>query len=297
MTKNPVVPTLTKGDDGKFHVDRNFLCSFLAQHGFLLPADFSDAIQGGDILLSVIAAYQSWHGLRPDGQAGPETAKSITTPRFCKHPDVMKMDARLASWPYREVSWYAPPGLRFGQLSADDTHAALEWGWLQWHLRCGLNPSYNTNPRTADVAVTAGSVDGSFGTLAWSELPDGSPGPARGGPQRNQKFDEAEPWVNSATPTQFQIDAARVACHEIGHAIGIGHINTGNLMAPMYSQVIRVPQQGDIAEAMSRYGPPVVVDPPPPPPPPSPGRIIVQLELSGSVLNAIIPGFSVTPLK
>lgn len=69
------------------------------------------------------------------------------------------------------------------------------------------------------------------------------------------------------------IDLCRVAVHELGHMIGIPHLSVGNLMAPTYSTGIATLQGGDIAEAVSRYGPPV--NPPTPVPPPGDWKVTI----------------------
>ncbi|NIQ12984.1 MAG: matrixin family metalloprotease, partial [Candidatus Dadabacteria bacterium] len=85
-----------------------------------------------------------------------------------------------------------------------------------------------------------------------------------------QKYDTTENWVVLNHPPSNRIDIVRVACHEIGHVIGIPHIGAGNLMAPHYSQQIRDPQAGDISEAVSRYGRPLPTPEPEPTPDPTP---------------------------
>lgn len=102
-----------------------------------------------------------------------------------------------------------------------------------------------------------------MGVLAQSELANGRDG------RKTQQYDSTERWVVSDRPANAQIDLARVACHELGHFIGIPHIAAGNLLQPTYDVRIRGPQGGDIAEARARYGPPAVK----PPPDDSPGPV------------------------
>jgi hypothetical protein len=101
-------------------------------------------------------------------------------------------------------------------------------------------------------------MDGQNGVLAESQLANGQSG------QKWQRYDSGERWVNAERPNNFEIDLARVACHEIGHFIGIPHISQGNLLQPTYDVRIRKPQAGDIREAQARYGKPSPTAPPPP---------------------------------
>jgi hypothetical protein len=118
-----------------------------------------------------------------------------------------------------------------------------------------------------------GRIDGRNGILAQSELPIGfTPQFTR---QISQLYDTGENWTLSGNPPANRIDLGRVMCHELGHAIGIGHITDGNLMAPMYSTQIALPRNGDVTEARARYGSPAPVSPPPPPPPG--GSLIIEV--------------------
>jgi hypothetical protein len=97
------------------------------------------------------------------------------------------------------------------------------------------------------------------------------------------RIDTAEAWVISDNPPNNRVDLLRVLIHELGHGLGIPHIGTGNLMAPIYSSRISRPQSGDISEGVSRYG---LANPNPPQPPLPPGEyreILAVLEKGGAV--------------
>lgn len=206
--------------------------------------------------------YQTFHGLKPDGDAGPITLRHLDKLRFCGLAEHFTQEA-VCAWPQRpaKITWNIT-GTLAGVSTADQKDAyALAWGY--WSEVCGVLPEYVSNPSGANVLMGSGRIDGPQGTLAWSELPCG------GARTLAQKYDDTEPWGIFEGGGFGKIDLVRVACHEIGHVIGIPHISAGNLLAPTYNQSIRKPQAGDIAEAVKRYGPPVNQPEPTPPGPPA----------------------------
>jgi hypothetical protein len=180
--------------------------------------------------------------------------------KICGVPD--HLGGGDCAWPFPKVSIYAT-GL-LGQVNLGD---AAEQAIAGWNAVCGVELFLAANPKSAHIAITSGHIDGPSGTLGWSELPCGFT--AARWRQLQQKYDAGEVWVVSDNPPANKIDAVRVICHEVGHAIGISHINDSNLMAPVYSARIRWPQRGDIAEAVMRYGKKIVPSPTTPTPAPA----------------------------
>lgn len=203
-----------------------------------------------------LAKYQSHFGLPVCGELDGATERHLCACRACRFPDVMAMAEELQAWPKgMVVTWCIATAS--GALNRTAAETAYMASTKAWSDVCGIKFEPTTNPKTARLTVHFDGIDGAGRCLAWSELPDPSGAP------RIQRFDAEENWVISDKPKQGEIDAIRVITHEIGHAIGIGHLSAGNLLQPMYDPGIRSPRQGDIVEAVARYGPPTVpVNPP-----------------------------------
>lgn len=178
--------------------------------------------------------------------------------RVCGVPD--HLGDVSCKWPMLDVSVFAA-GTLGGVNLADAASIAIN----RWNDVCGLRLRLATNSKTAHILVSQGPIDGRNGVLAQSELPCGFTATAMR--QLQQTYDSNEIWVIGDNPPVGKIDLARVMCHELGHAIGIGHITDGNLMSPVYSTSIAVPRNADITEARARYGSPAPVAPPSTPAP------------------------------
>jgi hypothetical protein len=168
--------------------------------------------------------------------------------RYCQLSDHARLGLGICKFDQKDVYWrYTPDGAPFDAKTIIDIFTRA---WQMWAKVCGVKPHYADDPQRVNVDTRFGPIDGRYNILAWSEMPCG------GTERLSQLFDSSEVWVDSAFPRQNQIDLLRVAAHEIGHAIGIPHIASGNLMEPYYDTSIREPQAGDVAEAVARYGKP-----------------------------------------
>lgn len=200
----------------------------------------------GPALAKAVKAYQEFNGLDPTGKVGPKTAHRINRPR-CGLPDFnLTVAGHECKWPMPKIAYFHEiklPGLHKDQISQ-----AYDIAFSQWAEVCNIEPVRVASADTANIYARSGigkphGLDDRGGMLAWSELPCG----AEPNIQLDQMFDEAEAW-------SFNM-AVAVICHELGHALGLPHLNDGNLMAPYYDPNTNKPQEGDIAEIVKLYGP------------------------------------------
>ena len=202
-----------------------------------------------------VKSFQNWAGLPADGTLTKETQEAINAPRICGLPDVLPlaMDAQNpCRWPDGNITYFVNDA--FPGLTENETWEVFDWALGAWAAVAGITPSRASDPNSARIIAFVRRLDGPNGVLAQSELPCGGIRRAR------QEYDSAESWNRT-------VQARLVALHELGHALGIGHISSGNVMAPIYNGSLNKPQAGDIAELKARYGPPIVVVPPTPQPP------------------------------
>ncbi len=197
-------------------------------------------------LQKAVRAFQEFNGLSPTGTVGPKTAHRINR-RRCGLPDfnITAPGGDPCKWPMPGVTYYHDvhlPGLTDSQVAE-----AYDIAFSQWAEVCNLNPSRVDAANKANIYARSGvgkkyGLDNKGGTLAWSELPCG----VAENIQLDQMFDEAEDW-------SFNM-AVAVICHELGHALGLPHLNSGNLMAPYYDPNVTKPQDGDVVEIVKLYG-------------------------------------------
>jgi Matrixin len=224
--------------------------------------------------------YAIFHGLQTSGMVDDH----ILLPRMCNHPDVMPLTTDTPRWPVPagetfEISWTIEGS--HPSFSAADFLQCAENAWSRWAAVANLAPVYQPNSKTANVIMTVKYIDGQYGVLGESQLPYGNV------TQLTQWFDTGDKFSAFDGPKPNQIDIVRVMTHELGHILGMNHIGTGNLLAPVYNDNVWLPQAGDIAEMQARYpGGPVT-------PPPSGAAYNLHLDTSG---NLSIDGYRLTKL-
>lgn len=220
----------------------------------------------GPAAQKAIKAFQLDNGLVPDGKPGPQTIRALTNPLlgFCGVHEHIVTSNGLYKWPVNDLTWAIenPSGLA-PRLSAGDFKEAVQQAAEPFPKVCGLELTYKSNHKTANIRIRAAKIDQGGNTLAYAYLPIGN------APQLDLVVDTSETWVIKERPAQFEIDKVRVVRHELTHNAGVPHIEGGNLMQPMYSNDIREFQSGDVRELQLRYGPPRTPVEPPATPTPS----------------------------
>lgn len=225
---------------------------FLRRQGFLLL--------GGNPI-QALAEFREQLGLADDPKI---IERFIDAPRFCAVPD--RNAGARCRWDGTArpltITWTISGSLT--GIDAETLKGIYTEAWSRWAKVCGIVPTYVKNGHAPMVVMGHGAIDGESGTLAWSELPCGKD------QQLEQRYDTGENWFTGlGKPNGGRTSLVAVACHEIGHVIGLDHLGEGNLLAPYYSSSVRDPQAGDIKEAQLRYGPPITGSDPTPTPPPT----------------------------
>lgn len=267
-------------------LDRLAMIKLLFKYGWSAHQSIEDAVaKTSDGQLSLLQKlYAAFHGL----SSAADVEDSLKQIRFCNLPDVMPVtQGNLCKWADPTITWDVtafPTTLAGGK---DKFVACIAEAFARWAKVCGIRPVYS--PGNPSVKITVGTrlIDGKFGVLAESELPCGNVQQCR------QWYDTGDQWkaFDGGPASPNDLDIVRVATHELGHALGMNHIGTGNLLAPIYSNTVWTPQNGDIQEMQARYGPPLAA--PTVPIPPTSGENYVMRFTDGKLA---VDGYRLTKL-
>jgi hypothetical protein len=251
--------------------------AFLTAFGYLQPEE----VQSHEAVQSAVAAAQEAYGLPVTGDLDEMTVRVLgRTPR-CAMPDTPQHKIGKPHWGLETVAWHLttyPTGVGLTNASVD---AAIAQAFANWSAVCGLSFRQVETEGEANIVMGVGrgrraDFDGPSGTLAWMQLAPSEDfrGQVRG------LYDGDEPWTLSGRG----ILLVNVACHEIGHALGLMHSQRGDqLMSPTYSSQVSKPLSEDAQRVQQLYGP-AKQQPGPTPVPtpggPSPAATKVQVLLS-----------------
>ena len=179
--------------------------------------------------------------------------------RFCACPDVLPSSG--AKWPHLDVScWIESDDPR---ITGFDVKAVFMEAAEVWNEVTKLKLFWSdVRP---NIFGWVHRIDGRGRTLAWSQLP--YEGITRTD-DLEQRYDQAESWNRAF----FR----RVAIHEIGHALGLGHNPNPQSIMYFAENGVNELHSTDIANIQALYGKPVPDDPPTEPPPT--GDYLTKLE-------------------
>lgn len=251
---------------------------YLKHYGYILK----DQPFNLAILIEAIKKFQELYGLFVDGVLNPKTLRLMSMPR-CNMSDLPVLEARRsnAKWGKNNLTYYISG--YDTDLSRQEWGKAIETAFRYWSEVTPLRFSEVSSSDKANFILGVGSgrkdnFDGPSGTLAWHELPP----TVNFMGQLNGKFDSGELWNRD-------ILLVNVACHEIGHGLGLEHSRVKSaLMAAYYSRNIAKPQiNDDIPRIQELYGKntsPV----PSPTPDPLPDDHQMTIILKGSVADGSI---------
>lgn len=247
------------------------LVGFLTSYGYLLPEEASDPAA----VVAATAVAQELYGLPVTGVADEMTIRAFSRTPRCGVTDAQEAREAINRWGIQHLTYSIEATPNGRDLTSEIAAHRIAQAFQSWSGVCGLTFELISDRQACNLLIGVGrgrraGFDGPSGTLAWAELPpsDGHRG------QLEMRFDLDENFV--AAPTASGILLENVACHEVGHLIGLNHTNvSGSLMLPTYSSRVAKPQSDDVQRAQARYGKPAST----PVPTPIPGERKVEIEM------------------
>lgn len=277
--------------------------SVKAMMDILRSLDISDIEDAPDLASPIkdayqkaVASWQDFHGRPVTGTLSAFDQNYMVQPR-CGIADIMEVSGDgVRQWGIKEITvsqYMSAAGMT--NLNAQQIIDAYQGAVDSWNAVCGLKMRVVewTGTGKTNIWARAAVIDGRGSTLAWSYLPNDDSGAST---RLEQRFDPGENWNKQ----YFQ----GVAAHELGHAIGLDHINNQSaLLYPYARQGVFLPQKLDIAQVVKRYGNPspqstTTTTPTPGDGQPPTGKIIVRsavLTLSDGSQQTLVPDGGSSP--
>lgn len=271
----------------------NKALSYLVKYGYL-----SDKKENNieDIIAAVIKLHKI-AGFDSSGIINGKTMSIMELPRCSMQDNVVEEATSLPKWASNNLTYYI--GSRDSDMPKEKWDECFRLAFSYWSEITPLVFNQTNSQSEANLIINTGrgrqnDFDGPSGTLAYFELP----------PYANYKgqlkgmWDADELWTIDGNG----ILLVNVACHEIGHALGLNHSNISSaLMAPYYNRNIAKPQSNDdIPRMQARYGKPVTGTTPTPTPQPvpkpnNPKETIIRL--TGDINKIDIEGYRIQKLS
>lgn len=233
--------------------DALFAANYLAKF-YINPA--AVVVPSLSYIFEIVKNFQDNIGIEVDGVIGEQTLRAMEYPR-CGISDALSIILELSQWKNKKKLLYKFESY-LSLLSKSKQEEMFFNAVNSWQTVCGISFDI-TRTGYPDIIINASALrreefGRSGGVLAWCELPQGDDR------QLNLKVDDSEIWTDDYSKPGIYYEA--VVCHEMGHGIGLGHLQQPKqLMNPFYNPLLSKPQQFDIKEAFDRYGSSVTISP------------------------------------
>jgi len=248
-------------------IDHTAVLRYLYAHGHFHQADqqnfrvepkaWQSVVDLEPTHVDVQAAVRSWQSFRPtllqDGYFGPRchARAAEETGLRCGLPDIMQRVDRPAAWPadckHNLTTQHALDNLTYLPDTEQTINQAWNHGLQLWNKAADLTLTHE--PARRDVRIRAHARRLGRNILAWSELAY---------PDCSAVLDQA---YNTQVRWHWHLLWSTI-CHEIGHALGLGHGGRG-IMQPAHDPNVHKLGLWDINQVTDRYGP--AIEPPTPP--------------------------------
>jgi hypothetical protein len=195
--------------------------------------------------------------------------------------------AGLVGWPQGTLICVQTQNLALPGLALGGTREVFDRACRAWREVCGVKLHLAPEGSSPQIVPGVGRIDGAYGTLAWSEMP--YRGIHAGSTPLRQLYDRNEDWVRLGFVTVL---------HELGHAIGMPHIDGEAAIMNRTVGQISALTPADVRVARQLYGQavpepapvPVPVPVPKPDPQPTPGPDLPKVQVLGTVVVTLVDG-------
>lgn len=187
----------------------------------------------------------------------------------------------VCKWPHSRITYYE--NMTLSGLTRQEVKDTFDEAINLWAKVANLTFVRLDSPDKANIVADTGFMALAVGV---SYLPCGYPATGK----VTQKYRSNRTWGKR--------DFREVACHELGHALGLSHLGSNTIMAAV-AMGHNEPQPGDIVEIQKRYGKPLVTpDVPKPDEPDSPAPFVQPTAIKvGSTVMLMAKKDQVYPIK